>query len=194
MKAYACLNKQRLQNGDYAILPVQPEHIEPIRLWRNAQMNILRQSEPILERQQISYYANNIWPSMKEPMPANILMSYLFRDELIGYGGLVHIAWHDLCAEISFLLSPDRAINSAIYSADFQCFLGLIKHLAFDYLCFQRLYTETYEIRSLHIKILENSGFMREGVLRQHVRIGGNPINSIIHGCLKKCEWKTHEW
>ena len=188
MKAYACLTKNCLRDGDRAIVPVQPEHIESIRQWRNTQLDALRQAEPISPQQQIDYYATHIWPSMTEPMPAQIVVSYLYRNVPIGYGGLVHIAWPDLRAEVSFLMDPERAADAAIYAADFRFYLGLIKRLAFDGLGFQRLFTETYDIRQLHMATLEQSGFIREGVMRQHVRIGGFPVDSIIHGCLKNYE------
>ena len=100
----------------------------------------------------------------------------------------MHIAWQDLRAEVSFLLASERTTDAAIYSADFRRFLGLIKQLAFDRLNFHRLFTETYSIRQLHIATLEQSGFILEGVMREHVRIGGLPVDSIIHGCLKKYE------
>ena len=188
MKSYVCLTKNCLRDGDYSIVPVQPEHIESIRQWRNTQLVALRQAEPISQQQQVNYYATNIWPSMTELMPTTILLSYLYQDQPIGYGGLVHIAWHDLRAEISFLMDPERATDAANYAADFRCFLGLIKRLAFDGLGFQRLFTETYDIRQMHIATLEQSGFMREGVMRQHVRIDGFSVDSIIHGCLKNYE------
>lgn len=188
LKSYACFSKQEVCDGEYAIAPVQPEHIESIRQWRNDQLDVLRQDRSITRQQQIDYYANYIWPSMAQMMPANIVMSYFYQGTLIGYGGLVHIAWHDLRAEVSFLLDTERAANKATYSADFRRFLGLIKQLAFDGLGFNRLFTETYNIRRLHIDTLESSGFKREGVMREHVRIDGCFVDSIIHGCLKNDE------
>jgi RimJ/RimL family protein N-acetyltransferase len=188
LKAYACLTKQGVCDGKYAIVPVQPEHIESIRQWRNAQLDVLRQTMPISQQQQVDYYTKHIWPSMSELMPANIVVSYLCEGIPIGYGGLVHIAWQDLRAEVSFLLASERTTDAAIYSEDFRRFLGLIKQLAFDRLNFHRLFTETYSIRQLHIATLEQSGFILEGVMREHVRIGGLPVDSIIHGCLKKYE------
>jgi RimJ/RimL family protein N-acetyltransferase len=185
MKSYVCLTENCLREGDYAIVPVQPEHIESIRQWRNTQLDALRQPEPISEQQQVNYYATHIWPSMMELTPTTILLSYLYQDQPIGYGGLVHIAWHELRAEVSFLLATERAAVPEIYAEDFHYFLGLLKHLAFDGLSFNRIYTETYDIRQLHIQILEASGFVKEGVMRQHVRINGCFVDSIIHGFLK---------
>jgi RimJ/RimL family protein N-acetyltransferase len=185
LKKYRCLSKHCFRDGDYAVVAVQPEHIESIRHWRNNQLDVLRQVSPISQQQQIQYYTKNIWPSMEELQPTSILLSYLYENRPIGYGGLVHIAWQDLRAEVSFLLDPVRVGISSIYGTDFRCFLKLIKRLAFDDLGLQRLFTETYNIRQLHISTLEQSGFIREGVMRRHVRISGVPVDSIIHGCLK---------
>lgn len=183
-----CLSTQKIRIGDYSIAPVQPRHIEIIRLWRNAQKSVLRQVADITPEQQVKYFSIRVWPEMVRPMPSNILMSFFLCDELIGYGGLVHIAWEHLRAEVSFLVSPERAQDVALYMRDQMNFLALMKILAFDQLGFHRLFTETYDIRQPHIANLEAAGFIREGVMQAHVRIDGRPVDSIIHGCLSTYE------
>jgi RimJ/RimL family protein N-acetyltransferase len=163
------------------IRPVQQDDIEAIRRWRNAQLDVLRQSQPITRRQQERYYATHVWPSARTSQPRQILVSYFEGDRHIGYGGLVHIAWEHKRAEISFLLDPSQAGN---YRAYFSTFLRLIRRFAFEHLGIQRLFTETYAMRAEHMAVLEEAGFQREGVLRRHVLIGGKPVDSIIHGCL----------
>jgi RimJ/RimL family protein N-acetyltransferase len=185
MRSYQCLQAQRVDNGPYSIIPVQDEHIDSIRLWRNAQMAILRQLSVINPLQQQSYFETKVWPEMGALQPSNILVAYLLNDELIGYGGLVHISWEHLRAEVSFLAEPNRAKKAAIYASDQINFLSIMKMLAFNQLKFHRLFTETYDIRLQHIVNLEAAGFIREGVMREHVRIDGRPVDSIIHGCLK---------
>jgi RimJ/RimL family protein N-acetyltransferase len=157
-------------------------------MWRNAQMDVLRQSSVISSLQQQSYFETKIWPEMDTLQPSNILMAYLLHDELIGYGGLVHISWEHLRAEVSFLTEPNRAKDAAIYANDQINFLSLMKMLAFDQLGFHRLFTETYDNRQQHIVNLEAAGFSREGVMHAHVRIDGRPVDSIIHGCLRTYE------
>lgn len=188
MKTYKCLPSQIVKQDPYEVIPVQASHIEQIRQWRNDQMEILRQAAPITREQQQHYYEKTIWPEMATECPTNILVSYLLRDEPIGYGGLVHIAWDHRRAEISFLAAPERASHPTIYARDFSSFLALIKTIAFEMLGFHRLFTETYAVRPNHIAILENAGFIREGIMRHHVRIQGRPVDSIIHGCLDDYE------
>ena len=188
MSAYQCLDTQQVDYGPYSIIPVQHDHIEKIRLWRNAQMAMLRQATALSPLQQQSYFATQIWPEMDALQPNNILMAYLQNGELIGYGGLVHISWEHIRAEVSFLAAPNRAQDPAIYASDHKSFLELMKILAFDHLGFHRLFTETYDIRQPHIVNLEAAGFIREGVMRAHVRIDGRSVDSIIHGCLSTYE------
>jgi RimJ/RimL family protein N-acetyltransferase len=188
MRSYQCLQAQRVDNGPYSIIPVQDEHIDSIRLWRNAQMDILRQSSVISSQQQQSYFETKVWPEMDVLQPSNILMAFLLNDELIGYGGLVHISWEHLRAEVSFLVEPNRAKKATIYASDQINFLSLMKMLAFDQLGFHRIFTESYDIRPQHLVNIETAGFIREGVMRAHVHINGRPVDSIIHGCLRTYE------
>ena len=104
---------------------------------------------------------------------------------MIGYGGLVHIAWEHRRAEISFLLDPARVAAPGSYAVDYANFLSLIKEIAFECLGLHRLFTETYATRTHHISVLEDSEFRHEGVLRDHVIIEGRPVDSLLHGCLK---------
>lgn len=161
---------------------VQPEHIESIRVWRNAQMDVLRQSAVITPEAQQTYFETVIWPDYESAQPKQLLVS-IFRDHRhIGYGGLVHISWPDLRGEVSFLLNPDLTSDASTYDSIFSGYLELIKILAFNDLGLKRLYTETYAHRTAHIGILERSGFHSEGRLRGHVRIDGLPVDSLIHG------------
>ena len=181
---YRCMSTQFMSQDGLTLMPIQPDHIELIRQWRNAQIDVLRQSEPITEKQQVEYFNKHIWPDMKEKYSKNILLSILEDNILIGYGGLVHIAWEHKRAEVSFLLRPDYTVNPNIYSRYFSIFLPLIKKLAFSELSFQRIYTETYANRLTHISILEKEGFVREGELRKHVITNGKAENLLMHGCL----------
>jgi RimJ/RimL family protein N-acetyltransferase len=183
---WKCLRCQRFEQDGYAIVPLRPEHIEPIRRWRNAQLDVLRQAAPISPAQQEAYFAQNIWPSMERESPSNILMGLLLGHRLIGYGGVVHVSWADRRAEMSFLMDDARAQRPDVYARDFSTFIGLVRRMAFDDLDLHRVFTETYAIRHHHIGVLEAAGFQREGVLRDHVRIGGAFVDSIMHGMVRE--------
>jgi RimJ/RimL family protein N-acetyltransferase len=182
---YVCMPRPKLDYGSFSVEAVQPRYIESIRQWRNAQMDILRQSTAITPEQQEAYFREYIWPDMRSLQPKNLLLAYMENGNFIGYGGLVHIAWEHRRAEVSFLLKTRLAGTQDDYNRYFPSFLKLMKILAFDDLGFERLYTETYAVREQYILALETMSFRCEGVLRHHVRINDQPVDSFIHGCLQ---------
>lgn len=184
MKRYACMPQAVIRDGSLSISAVQPEHIEQIRVWRNEQMDVLRQTRPISIAEQISYFDTHIWRDMESPYPKQILVAIHEDGIFIGYGGLVHISWNDSRAEVSFLIRTDLMSDSASVDTIFSSYLGLIKHLAFRDLGLNRLVTETFAHRTDIIPLLEKNGFVREGRMREHVRVNGLPTDSLIHGCL----------
>lgn len=183
--SYACMPRPIVKLGSLWVEAVHPQHIEQIRQWRNAQMGILRQSTMITFEEQKIYYEKHIWPDMPSLQPKNLLLAYMEDDNLIGYGGLVHIAWEHLRAEVSFLLEPALANSKDKYARYFSVFLQLLKELAFKDIGLEKLFTETYAAREHHISILEATGFNREGLLKNHVIIDGCSVDSILHGCTK---------
>ena len=178
--------RQRPVLGDGSILvrAIEPEHIELIRCWRNAQIDVLRQTRPITTEEQIAYFERAIWPDKEVDQPANILLGLFRNDRLIGYGGLVHIAWDYARAEVSFLLDSEIAGDDEGVSILFAAWLRQMQSLAFDDLGLSRLTTETYAMRTLHLRVLGEAGFRQEGLLRRHVRVGGRPMDAVVHGCL----------
>lgn len=161
MKIYLCMPSDSVWEESYRLTAVQPGHIESIRRWRNAQLAVLRQDKPISRDQQIAYYDRFVWPSMDDAEPANILVSYLRGDKLVGYGGLVHLDWGRRHAEVSFLLAPIYASQAGVYREHHLRFLRLLKRLAFLEMGFECLTTETFPDRVEHMQNLEASGFSR---------------------------------
>jgi RimJ/RimL family protein N-acetyltransferase len=185
MRHYRCLPHDPLTDGAFSLTTLQDGHIEPVRNWRNAQLRVLRQKAPISAEQQKNYYDAQIWSTLDAPQPANLLLGFLENGELVGYGGLVHISWDDLRAEVSFLMDPRYVEDAGDYGRFFSGFLSLIKRLGFEDLKLNRLHVETFAFRTAHIETLEKNGFIYEGTMRQHIQIEGQAVDSLIHGCLK---------
>ena len=161
------------------------ENIEQIRIWRNMQMPVLRQSKEITETEQVEYFEKFVFPDFSENEPSQILLEIHFLSKLVGYGGLVHIDWTVSRAEISFLLNPDFEEGSAVYLQLFDQFLKLIEEIAFSNLKLNRLFTETFQFRNKHIEVIEGNNFKLEGTLRDHSIENGNLANSLMHGKLR---------
>lgn len=186
-KKYACLtSSQFADDKGYKIVAIREQDIENIRIWRNAQIDVLRQKIPLSQEDQRAYFQRHIWPSFQNPNPEQILFSFLYQDACIGYGGLTRIDWEARRAEVSFLVDPLRAQDPVLYARDYTQFLFLLSLAAFKDLQFHRLYAETFAFRLEHMRILEECGFKQEGILREHIYKRGQWWDSLIHGLLAK--------
>jgi len=181
---YRVMPRARLASGELALRAVEPGDIEVIRQWRNAQMDVLRQTAPISPEGQARYFAAHVWPEKPKPEPNQILLAIERSGDLIGYGGLVHISWANRRAELSFLLASEFERLSDTRAAVFTAFLGLVRELAFADLGLNRVFTETFAHRTRHIASLEAAGFRKEGSLREHVVVDGVKTDALVHGCL----------
>lgn len=183
---YACLADKQYSYLSYAVVPIRREDMLLIKEWRNEQIDVLRQARPLTDEDQRRYYEEAVLPTFTEAEPRMLLFSYLLDGRLIGYGGLTNLDWVNKRAEISYLLETARSSEQdrERYEADFSAFLTLMKRIAFRELKLNRLFTETFDIRPWHVAVLEKNGFRPEGRMRQHVRIRGVYVDSLIHGCL----------
>jgi len=186
---YKCLAKNQFKDADgYELVPLREGDIESIRLWRNEQIEILRQKVKITAEEQKRYFQEVIVPTFEVEKPPQILFSFLHNDRCIGYGGLTHLDWENARAEVSFIVATAHTANDALYEKEFTHFLRLLFLVAFEVLSLHRLYTETFAFRKSHMAILEKNGFKSEGTLREHVNKKGSWHDSILHGLLKG-EW-----
>src|SRR3954451_10076747 len=169
--------------GAYAVRSIAREDMEAIRRWRNAQLDVLRQPAPISSDEQERYYEDMVAPTFPQERPRQVLLTLLEHGETIGYGGLTNIDWDARRAELSFLVAPERVGDPDRYERDFLAFLELVvAGVALEDLALHRVFTETFDLRARHVAILERFGFEREGRMRDHVRIGGRYVDSLIHG------------
>jgi RimJ/RimL family protein N-acetyltransferase len=184
--AYRVLTEQSYAEGLYRLVPLREQDIMQIMEWRNDQIDILRQNKALTPEDQQQYFENVIKPSFREERPKIILFSFLLGDRCIGYGGLTNIDWPSKRAELSFLLDTGRLKDEKTYRQDFTNFLALIKKVLFNDLKFNRFFTETFDIRPLHISVLEAAGMRREGRMEEHTFIKNKFVDSVIHGYLRK--------
>ena len=106
--------------------------IEPLRRFRNAQIDVLRQAEPISEGAQERWFDEVVVPAHRDPRPPMILVSILDADgSFVGYGGLTNLDWEARRAEVSFLVDPARAADPDVYGRDMSAFLGFLADWAF---------------------------------------------------------------
>ncbi len=186
MRRYRCIEDDEVLVGAIVLTTIQDDEIERVRIWRNQQIDVLRQKFEISEKEQIQYFRDEVWPDLDSHRPNQILLS-IYRDGIhIGYGGLVHISWEDSRAEISFLLDTRIDETGDLFRDIFKNFLSGIEKIATENLKLHKLVLETYSFRVNHIAVIDNSGFTREGFLTDQIFVKGEWFNSILHGKILK--------
>lgn len=185
MPAYRILRLNDYRHGRYRLLPIRPDDRAAIRAWRNAQLDILRQRAPLTAEAQDRYFRDVVAPLFDAEQPAQLLFSLLLDEELIGYGGLVHIDWAAGRAEISFLLETGRNAHIPTFQADFTAYLHLLRQVAFEDLPLQKINTEAYDVRPYLTAVLEAEGFAEEARLPRHVLVAGQLVDTVFHSCFR---------
>jgi RimJ/RimL family protein N-acetyltransferase len=152
---YRVLSQQSFHIGNVHLVPIRDKDKYLILEWRNEQMFHLRQNKKLSRADQNQYFQTIVRPLFSQEKPQQILFSLLENETCIGYGGLVHLDWYKLEAEISFLMSTDLESNR--FEELWSKFLKMLNIVAFDQLSLVRIFTYAYDLREhLYPPILEN--------------------------------------
>ena len=184
MRVYKALTKQEFKTDDYCLTPLRHEDRFKIMEWRNEQIYHLRQSDTLTREKQDDYFNTTVASLFIEKEPNQILFSFLNGNECIGYGGLVHINWVDKHAELSFVMSTELEKES--FKFFWSKFLALIEIVAFEDLNLQKIFTYAFDLRPHLYIALEENGFKREAVLKDHCLVKGEFRDVVIHSLLNK--------
>lgn len=173
-----------LKTTNRCFRPIKKENIFLILKWRNEQLDVLRQKKRITCMEQVRWF-DGLKKDRNQKLFA-IFEKAGPRDNFIGYCGLTHIDYLNRRAEISFLVDTNRTKIGSLYMMDMLSALSFLAGYAFLKLRLKRIFTETYEFRKKHIKILEEFGLKKEGVLHSHVFLKGKYYNSLMHYMLRE--------
>jgi len=181
MRHYKCLCVQSYEVGKYKILPIRDEDKYAIMQWRNDQIEILRQKEPLTKASQDRYFKDVVASLFDADKPNQVLFSFLEGDLLIGYGGLVHIDWPNRNAEVSFITETSRSRDEKLFVQDWQSYLTCLKGLIDQNNLLSKIFTYAFDRRPLLYEALKRSYFMQEARLTAHVIINGQYCDVLIH-------------
>jgi len=176
---YKCLSQNKFSIGEYKIIPLRFEDRLDIMKWRNEQMYHLRQDKLLTEKSQEDYYNGTVAKLFDQEKPNQILFSYLKNGNCIGYGGLVHIDWIDKNAEISFIMNTD--LEEDHFHLHWSTYLKMIESLAFEELSFHKLYVYAFDLRPHLYKVLLDSNYFRDAILKEHCCFDNQFIDVVIH-------------
>ncbi len=184
MFRYKCLSRQEFQIDEFKLVPIRIEDRFDIMKWRNEQLYHLRQSKVLTIEDQDLYFKNVVLKLFDEENPKQILFSYLENERCIGYGGLVHVNWVDKNAELSFIMNTE--LEELKFKLNWGIFARLIEEVAFKIISLHKIYTTAYDIRPLLYVVLEENGFSREAILKEHFLFEDKFINGVVHSKLNK--------
>lgn len=184
MNTYKVLKKQVFDFENYSIVPIRYEDRFDIMKWRNEQIYHLRQNAPLTAEKQNIYFDTVVSKLFDADKPDQILFSYLENDLCIGYGGLVHINWIDNNAEISFVMNTD--LEKKYFDTHWSIFLRLLKEVALNEVKLHKIYTYAFDLRPHLYKILEENGFIRDSVLKEHCFYNNEYKDVVIHSLFER--------
>ena len=176
---YKVLHNQEFSSANFSLVPIRFEDRIAIMNWRNEQLYHLRQQKTLTVEDQDNYFNTIVSNLFKQEQPNQILFSYLDDGVCIGYGGLVHINWIDKNAEISFVMNTE--LEKEYFSKHWITYLGLIEQVAFQDLKLHKIFTYAFDLRPHLYQVLEQSGFNKESVLKEHCFFDGKYKDVIIH-------------
>ncbi len=176
---FKILSKYIYEYNEYSIVPLRFEDRYLIMNWRNEQMYHLRQSATLTIEKQDKYFKEVVSKNFEEDKPSQILFSFLYNNECIGYGGLVHINWTDQNAEISFLINTE--LEKKYFENYWTIYLNLIEMVAFEDLKLHKIFTYAYDIRPKLFEVLERNHYINEATLKEHTIINEQYFDVLIH-------------
>tara|TARA_B110000240_G_scaffold119248_1_gene133481 strand:- start:1968 stop:2996 length:1029 start_codon:yes stop_codon:yes gene_type:complete len=180
-KKYKALDVNIFTKNDYTLVPIRYEDRLNIMKWRNEQMYHLRQAEVLIEKSQEDYFKNTIAQLFNIEQPSQLLFSFLKHNELIGYGGLVHINWKKSRAEVSFIMNTE--LEEKAFDTNWSNYLTILKDIAFNSLNFNTLFTYAYNLRPQLYTTLERNQFILKETLKKKVEINNKKVDVLIHEC-----------
>lgn len=181
---YKYLKQQIFRIKEYSLTPIRLEDRFLIMKWRNEQLYHLRQDKLLTTEDQDNYFNNVITKEFEQERPAQLLFSFLKNGICIGYGGLVHINWLDKHAEISFVM--DTSLEKDFFEKHWKQYLSLLEEVAFSELNLHKIFTYAFDIRPKLYKAVEDAGFKKEVVLKEHCFFEGTFIDVVIHSKFHK--------
>lgn len=179
MPAYKVLRQQEYKAGDFSIVPIRMEDREEIMNWRNSQIYHLRQDKKLTAEDQDQYFAQVVQGLFDQERPKQLLFSFLEGDKAIGYGGLVHMNWIDLNAEISFIMATD--LEKDHFHQHWSTYLGLIEQVTFGDLGFHKLFVYAFDLRPHLYKVLTDNAYELDARLKEHCKVKGEFKDVVIH-------------
>ena len=176
---YKCLRNQEYKTNEFSIVPIRFADRYKIMRWRNEQIYHLRQSKVLTQLEQDEYFKNVVLNLFDQNKPDQVLFSFLKRKTCIGYGGLVHINWKKMEAEISFLM--ETTLEQRNFIEYWLIYLKLIEKVAFEEFELKKIFTYSYEVRPKLYDVMKQANYIKEKRIKKAKKIEDEFYDILIY-------------
>lgn len=160
--------------------PIERADIKQLRLWRNSPDIRVRCREYRL----LSVEDQTKWFESLLNDRSVYMLAVEAESKLIGVCGLTGINWVNSTAELSIYIGPEEERHKGYGRG----IVNELLRIAFMELNLNRVWLECYEFNRPGLELFESCGFIREGILRDHVFKDGKYRSSVMMGISRK-EW-----
>jgi len=137
---------------------------------------------PITDEAEAAWFEHAVNASNEYHHPIHIIEN----DKLIGLCSLLNVDTRSRNAEYGISIGDKDSWNKG-YGTDAT---SIMLRIAFDELNLHRVFLRVYDFNERAIRVYEKLGFVKEGVLRQHVFRDGKYHDVILMGLLRD-EWQS---
>ena len=173
----AIKNFEIIDKEDFKLIPIRYDDRYTIMKWRNEQIYHLRQKKKLSKYDQDKYFEEVVLRQKEEDNPDQILFSFLKKNKLVAYGGLVHINWNEKEAEVSFVMKTSHEEKN--FNLYWDYFLKLLESIVLKHTNLITLCTYAFDLRPQVYKVLEKNKFVF--FEKSYYLKNNQKINIIIH-------------
>jgi len=164
-------------------ISAHPEFAEIFCEYR--QDSITRQYNPLMPstieelRERLSRASSN-WDDFQNNSVTSFMWFVKCGDEIVGNVNLNAVNHMMLTAEIGYGVFP-HARKKGIATKMVQCFTSEV----FLKTSLRKIMAYVHEDNLASRRVMEKSGYLQEGILREHYIVNGKPANEVIYGILR---------
>lgn len=170
--------------GEHTVLrAVEPEDLEPLRLWRNQPglRRYFREHREISRTMQQRWFETIVLNDPRTRMFAVCAREGDGAGRLLGAAGVCWIDWRSRSGDFSIYLGADGLYIDEMFAPDAG---RVLLRYAFDELGLNRVWAEIYDHDTPKQALLPALGFVQEGRHRQTTWVEGRFVDSLFYGLL----------
>jgi len=163
------------------LLPPDPTLAETLYRWRQDPVAAAFNPFENLSVETLRNMLSTASGDFKDYEKVNSLFWFLGNEEqIIGHFNLKSINKMMFTAEIGYGIGPNHRSRGLATAA-----MRMATKQIFEHTPLRKLCAGVHQENLASQRVLEKSGYIREGILREHYLVSGKPANEVIYGLLR---------